>query len=570
MMRAIQINHSVLFLKLLAGAVLALCLHTAAAADTPDQNTAKAAPAAEETVTREPGLQEKLLETTDAIKAREKELKLLEHKIKTSKDQNFLKQAEQEATELKEIITDLKNQFIALAVDGADLYPPPKQPEQIFNWQEDLKTIAGPLLGQLKKITEHPRMIGELETNITYWSSRMTQLAESINNLKKNLGQVDNPKLIAEIKNLLQTAESRQAAAQQRLDLLNSELERLQKEGNPIMSGLRQAGKTIAVSMGLHLTAALAAALAVYYIIALIGSLPLLVLERRRPTHYIFMERLINLVKHMFGIIFAVFVYMMMLYSLSEWIILGISLVLLAAALMGLRNTVPQYLVQIRTLLNIGSVRQGERLNFGGIPWRISRLDVYTHLHNPLLDGHLRVSLTDLCRLTSRPYHEDEPWFPTNEGDVVIMEDQVFGTVIRQTPDIVQLDFGGSVYTYPTARFLENRPRNLTKNGFTVFDTFGMDYSHQAIITSDILTTYRQELATALAASPFAQHNTLLNIEFEQANTSSLDFKIIASFTGAAAPDFYRIKRFLQSASVEAANKHGWIIPFQQVTIHSS
>ena len=78
------------------------------------------------------------------------------------------------------------------------------------------------------------------------------------------------------------------------------------------------------------------------------------------------------------------------------------------------------------------------------------------------------------------------------------------------------------------------------------------------------------ELASALAESPYAQHNTYLQIEFDKANASSLDFKIIASFTGEAAQDFYRIKRFLQRASLEAANKHGWIIPFQQITIHSS
>ena len=120
MMRSTPINHGGLFSKFLAGAVLALCLHTAPAADKSDQNTAVTAPAAEESVTAEPTLQEKLLETTDAIKAREKELKLLEQKIKTSKDQNFLKQAEQEAADLKEIITDLKNQFVALAVLRAE------------------------------------------------------------------------------------------------------------------------------------------------------------------------------------------------------------------------------------------------------------------------------------------------------------------------------------------------------------------------------------------------------------------------------------------------------------------
>ena len=560
------INNSSPCLRLALYACLVLLLHAASAADPP----ATPVKAAAEVVSTEPGLQERLLETTESINNREKELRLLEKKIKASTDQNFLKQAEQEAADLREIITDLKNQFIALAADGAELYPAPKQPEQTFDWQEDLKTIAGPLLGQLKKITEHPRMIGEIETNISYWTSRETQLRHAIDNLNTALAQINNSKLRTEVGDLLKTAQSRYASAQQRIELLNGELSRLREEGNPIWTGLRQAGRTIAVSMGLHLFTALAAALALYYTVVLIGALPLLLLGRKRTRHYIFMERVINLVKRLFGIILAIFVYMMMLYSLNEWMILGISLLLLAAVLMGVRNTIPQYLVEIRTLLNLGSIRQNERLVFAGIPWRINKLDVYTHLHNPLLDGHLRVSLREICRLTSRPYHDDEPWFPTREGDFVIMDDGIFGKVIRQTPDIVELDYGGSIFTYTTARFLEGRPRNLSRNEFTLFESFGVDYSHQALITSVILPTYLQELQAALAASPFAQHNTYLNVEFDKANASSLDFRIVATFSSEAAQDFYRIKRFLQRASVEAANKHGWIIPFQQVTVHTT
>lgn len=544
----------------------AACMHYATAQDV--GKTAAAATA--KPVVLEPSLQEKLLTTSESIKTKEQELKLLEQKIKTSKDQNFLKQAEQEVMEYREIITELKSEFIDLATGGAKLYAEPKQPEQEFDWQQDLRTIAGPMLGQLKKITQHPRKIEELEANSAYWSSREVELNRAVENLTGRLSLISNPKLKKEMQDLLNTARSRHTSAQQRLDLLNSDLKRLQEEGNPIWNSLGNNTRTMAISMGLHFMAALAAAVIAYYVIFLLGMIPLSLLGRKHTRQFVFLERLINLIRRLLGILLAVFVFLMMLYGFSEWIILGLSVVLIAAVLMGLRNAVPQYLVEFRTLLNIGSIRQNERLNYAGIPWRINRLDVYTHLHNPLLDGHLRVSLTEICHLSSRPYHDDEPWFPTREGDVVILEDEVFGKVIRQTPDIVELEFGDSVFTYPTPLFLERRPRNISKNGFTVFETFGVDYSHQAAITETILPVYKQELTAALASSPYQQHNTYLEVEFDKANTSSLDFKVIASFTGEAAEDFYRIKRFIQKASVEAANKHGWVIPFQQITVHTS
>ena len=534
------------------------------------QEADKTAAAITEPAIEEPSLQDKLLGTSESIKTKEQELKQLEQKIKTSKDQNFLKQAEQEVTEYKEIIMELKDEFIDLSTGGAKLYEEPKQPVQEFDWREDLKTIASPLVEQLKKITQHPRRIEELEANIAYWSSREAELKKAVDNLASTLSQVSNSKLKKDMQGLMKTAQSRHASAQQRLDLLNSDLKRLQIEGNPVWSNIGKTTRTIAISMGLHFMAALAAAVIAYYIIFLLGMIPLTLLGRKRHRQIVFLERLINLLRRMLGVLLAVFVFLMMLYGFSEWMILALSLVLMAAVLMGLRNAVPQYLVEFRTLLNIGSIRQNERLIYAGIPWRISRLDVYTHLHNPLLDGHLRVSLTDICHLTSRPYHDDEPWFPTKVGDVVILEDEVFGKVIRQTPDIVELEFRNSVFTYPTSLFLERRPHNLCRNGFTIFETFGVDYSHQPEIIRTILPVYKQELTDALATSPYQQNNNYLEVEFDKANTSSLDFKVIASFTGEAAENYYRIKRFIQKSSVDAANKHGWIIPFQQITVHSS
>ena len=52
------------------------------------------------------------------------------------------------------------------------------------------------------------------------------------------------------------------------------------------------------------------------------------------------------------------------------------------------------------------------------------------------------------------------------------------------------------------------------------------------------------------------------------AATSSLDFRILASFDGKVANEYYAIKRLIQKASVEVSNREGWVIPFQQLTLH--
>ena len=65
-----------------------------------------------------------------------------------------------------------------------------------------------------------------------------------------------------------------------------------------------------------------------------------------------------------------------------------------------------------------------------------------------------------------------------------------------------------------------------------------------------------------------ALHN--LRVEFQQANTSSLDIVVIADFDGKLADLYGRLSRTLQRWCVEACTENGWEIPFTQVTLHQS
>ena len=57
-------------------------------------------------------------------------------------------------------------------------------------------------------------------------------------------------------------------------------------------------------------------------------------------------------------------------------------------------------------------------------------------------------------------------------------------------------------------------------------------------------------------------------MEFERANSSSLDLVVIADFDGKLAELYGRLERSLQRWCVEACTKYGWEIPFTQLTLH--
>lgn len=137
-----------------------------------------------------------------------------------------------------------------------------------------------------------------------------------------------------------------------------------------------------------------------------------------------------------------------------------------------------------------------------------------------------------------------------------------------QTVDIVKLAIlGGGERAIPTPKFLEEAPLNLSK-GFRHALSFGIDYSHQALATTEIPSAIEAFLREKLAHTAWSQDLTNLYVEFEDAAASSLNLAVIADFGGGAAAEYGKIRRFMARACVEACSENGWTIPFPQLSVH--
>jgi hypothetical protein len=187
-----------------------------------------------------------------------------------------------------------------------------------------------------------------------------------------------------------------------------------------------------------------------------------------------------------------------------------------------------------------------------------------------LKGGLIRLPLRELIGLQSRPFHKDEPWFPCQENDWLILADGTFGKVLMQTPEMVQLVLlGGSRKTYPTIEFLRQNPTNLSMN-FRIQVTFGIDYQHQTISTQEVPQKLQTMLQKELLKNGYKDDLLHLDVEFKEAGSSSLDLAILADFSGNVAKDYDILSRMLQRIAVDACNTYGWVIPFTQITLHTA
>ena len=254
-------------------------------------------------------------------------------------------------------------------------------------------------------------------------------------------------------------------------------------------------------------------------------------------------------------------------YLRGDVLLLALSILGVAMLILSLRQTLPRYVAETRLLLDAGPVRTGERLIWNGIPMQVKTINMNSILCNPELEGEVRLPLGKLSDLVSRPCGE-EPWYPTRPDEYFLLPDNRFGQVQRQTLEIVQAKIGGSPVLFPAAVFQGLNLRNLSREGFRLAVTFGIDYCHQSICLDQVPARFTDALSQMVVDAGMENDLVDILVEFKEAGVSSLDYLIFVNMKGNAASSYLKLGRMVQQTCVDVCNKEDWGIPFTQMTIH--
>lgn len=318
------------------------------------------------------------------------------------------------------------------------------------------------------------------------------------------------------------------------------------------------------LASGLSIVMCVAVFLLVFFVLRFASNL---IIGKKRKGE--FQNRLAMVVLRIITLVFAVGATLIVPYARDEHVMLVIGVLVVIAIGWVIVKSAPAYAEQIRLILNIGSVREGERILIDGLPFRVDALRFYSRLSNPALTGgELRVPIGQLIGQRSRAASVDEPWFPCKQGDVVAIGDDLVGRIRLQTPEVVVLvERHDAPRNYPTAAFLELNPRNLSQ-GFEINVTFGIDYSHLKEAADQVPARLQADLEEGLAQSANAEAVRKARVELASAGSSSLDFKVEVQFGGKAAIHYHTIERLVNRLLVQSCSKHGFGIPFPQLQVH--
>lgn len=480
----------------------------------------------------------------------------------------------QERNTLKNLNRDiarLNTTFETVALGDTDTSLLDPQEDENTDWRQDLIDILDPLIESLKSVTERPRQLAELrETNFLNQSKLAVAKAAQAELQEIPIGELDETTSTL-VTDLIAKWQSEKDQLEQEILVGNSQLERLTADQQSFFSGVWPATRAFLLGRGLTLAIAIGVAFMTWIIMRTLWWIYTTRFTnkdiRRNKTWF----RLLEYSYYLLTTIVTFVAVLAVLYIREDLLLIALSLLLIIGAVLSFRQFLPRYIREARLLLNLGSVREDERVIYNGLPWQVMSLNLHSVLRNPALDGVIRLPLDRISDLVSRPV-KNNLWFPSNRGDYVILPDGLLGQIKHQTPDLVEISIrGGMSMTYNTSDFYSINLINLSRDEtFGVSVTFGLDYELQAISLTEIPAALEAEVNKVLTDAGYTKQLKSLLVELSAANSSSLDFIVFATLSSKVAKDYYKLQRLLQQACVAVSNDKGWTIPFPQLTVHQS
>lgn len=492
--------------------------------------------------------------------------KALRHSLTDADKAKITKKLDQYSSQLSNIENNIEQISTGLSSSFSN-----NKVAKKFDLKDDIAGLLQPLVNEMKHATSDIRKKSRLREEIQFYREQKAQAELATKNLQRLVNtSAGRDALNKHLVILNETWQRRLKQATSNLKASSLQLASIEKEENKenFIDRSQTYLKGFFKKRGLYLFLGFTGVLLVLLIARLLYKYLLSHWLNRTGKSRTFRQRLAELLFRVTTVILAIITPMVVFYYAEDWVLFSLGVLLLFGLAWTLKYTIPRMWQQMLLMLNIGPVREGERIVYNNLPWQVKRLNVYTELYNPTAGFTLRVPIEKIVGRVSRPINENEPWFPCKLNDWVILSDGVRGKVTGLAHELVELvERGGTRVTYQMSDFLSLSPRNLSIS-FRLKETLGISYDLQKDSTGDIVRILDTYIRDRLTNEGYVDDIMNLRVEFENASASSLDLVVIADFKGSQAPIYNRLRRAIQRWCVDACTENNWEIPFAQVVMH--
>jgi hypothetical protein len=516
-----------------------------------------------------------LLEDLNVLKKNisntKKRINYIKRKFNSEKSQSRKKIFENELYTLSNDLNKLESDFVFLSTGFRIEVNSGSEDRKKVNLVDDFQDLLAPIIQSLRRVSERPRKIEGLRNDILHLEEENKELRQGINNIS-NLIKVNkinnvNSSLKKTKRFLVEELESNKItlqSAQKQLDKeLKSEDSIINRVGSLIGNFLKTKGKNVLLALLFF---------SLSWWIVSVGFRKLLESEKL-GKHIGEIRRSFEIISSGLSLFVGLISALGVLYLLNDWLLVTVFVLVFTVIALSFKQFAPRYVEEARLILNLGTVRESERITYQGIPWTVKKIGVQCLLENPhLTNGLWRIRAKDLVSFSSRSTNATERLFPSKLGDWVIVDDKYYGKVEEQTPEYVNLRLieGSSMY-FKTNQYLEKNIENLS-DGYAITFSFGIDYKHQKLVTTDIpisLQSYMNDIFKEYLEKEKPEVGNI-KVDFDYVSDHSLKLFVRVFLHGNASHSKERYSRKIQATLVDFCNKNSLRIPFQQLHVSMS
>ncbi|MDA8136835.1 MAG: hypothetical protein M0T82_19610 [Desulfobacteraceae bacterium] len=472
-----------------------------------------------------------------------------------------------EISKLDEQLSDAQADFERIAT-GVDIGMFLGKKEESFDWKEEVMALVEPGIKEIKRMTVSARNKTKLKDELAYYENLVFVSRDAVRNISGLIAKTEDREVKKDLESLLPEWKGIEKQIQNKLQIANMQLKEMSSDEKSLIESSGISIKKFFRTRGLYLMIALISCICAILLLRL-GARSLIKLIpgynlKYKPFHI----RLFEILARMAAMFVVLFVLVLVFYIFEDWVLLSLSIILFIGIGWAAKHTLPRFWQQSQLMLNIGAVREGERIIYQGVPWMVKTINIFCILENPDMEVSIRLPIEELLGKTSRPFHKSESWFPCRRNDWVILSDGTWGHVTSMSHEMVQLVLaGGSKKTYQTLDFLGQAPLNISL-GFSLKVVFGVSYDIQKDITGKVLEILSAHIRGAIEKEGYDKGLVNVQVDFLAAGSSSLDLAILAEFKGEMAPQYYKLSRAIQRWCVDACTANNWEIPFPQLMVH--
>jgi len=490
----------------------------------------------------------------ESLKATDKKITEKDTELTNSKTAEDRKVIAEDLAELKNRRGELQRDLISISSsasydqlfgrDGAE-----------FTLNHEVNDLLRPLLSSLKQVTQAPRAIESLTNSIEADRDRLKLIEEAITNATAYAPTYQDKEVQATIKgSVLKSLSEERAELENRIRIYENQLADIRQHQESFIDSSAEVFRKYFRTRGWSLILALLVFSFVFFGARFLHQHLHIYSPLHRPERRSFYSRLADVIYYILSFVGGVFAALLVLYVRGDWMLLSFSLLFLAGLTLAAKNGLPHFYEQTRLLLNLGEAREGERVIIGNVPWRVETLSFFSTLNNPWLKGgKLRIPLRQMATLISRRFDENEPWFPSKDGDWVTLDDGTTGKVILQSPEQVQLVMlGGSLKTYRVGSYLDKNPKNLS-TGFRITAKVALNLSSIEASFEAMAKTVQEQIHRGILEK--VEHESLLDLAVDVISTgdSSFGLHINADFSGDVASKYEELGRLVQKTATQAS-----------------